>query len=266
MTEAVNDLTAALSELIPRLLGAAAVLIGALLAALVVQRFATRLLRRAGLDDLFERSGASGTLWRLGYGEGPSRLISTVLFWAVLLTGLAGSVGVLGLASVGTTLEGIVNLSGRALVAISIMIGGIMSAGWLAELAARESERAGLRGSESFRRAVFATILAFAALIAASQLGLETSLLVLITAIALATAGLVSALALGYGLAPLSGNIAAGRYVREGVEEGDLISVGGVEGTVEEIGHASVTLRSEDGYLYRIPNSTLLENVVRKRA
>jgi hypothetical protein len=32
------------------------------------------------------------------------------------------------------------------------------------------------------------------------------------------------------------------------------------------MGHSSVTLRSEDGYLYRIPNRTLLEGIVRKRA
>jgi small-conductance mechanosensitive channel len=72
--------------------------------------------------------------------------------------------------------------------------------------------------------------------------------------------------ALGGGLIGLSGNIAAGRYVREGISEGDEISVDGIEGTVEEIGHAAVVLRSEDGYLYRVPNRTLLEGVVRKRA
>jgi small-conductance mechanosensitive channel len=40
--------------------------------------------------------------------------------------------------------------------------------------------------------------------------------------------------------------------------------VDGIEGTVEELGHAAVTLRSGDGYLYRVPNRALLEGVVRK--
>jgi len=39
----------------------------------------------------------------------------------------------------------------------------------------------------------------------------------------------------------------------------------GVEGTLEELGYASVTIRSEDGDLSRIPNRTHLENVVRMR-
>jgi small-conductance mechanosensitive channel len=173
---------------------------------------------------------------------------------------------VLGLSSLEQTMDQIVNLSGRALVALVIMIGGVMSAGWLAELVARESESAGLRGGSIFRRAVFVTVVAVAALIAASQLGLETSVLVILGVIILATMGLLTALTLGQGLVPLSGNIAAGRYVQEGIDLGDEISIDGIEGTVEELGHAAVTLRSEDGYLYRIPNRTLLEGVVRKKA
>ena len=52
--------------------------------------------------------------------------------------------------------------------------------------------------------------------------------------------------------------------VRAYQEPGDEISVEGIEGTVEELGHAAVILRSQDGYLYRIPNRALLEGVVRK--
>jgi small-conductance mechanosensitive channel len=109
-------------------------------------------------------------------------------------------------------------------------------------------------------------IIAIAALLAADQLGLQTYVIVLLAVIVLATLGLVTALALGQGLVPLSGNIAAGRYVQEDMEVGDEISVNGVEGTIEQLGYSAVTLRSEDGYLYRIPNRTLLEGVVRKRA
>ena len=163
-------------------------------------------------------------------------------------------------------MDQVINLAGRALVALVVLIAGIMSAGWLAELVARESESAGLRGSNVFRRVVFITVVSVTALVAATQLGLETSFLILLATVILATMGLVAALALGPSLVPLSGNIAAGRYVQEGINRGDEISVNGVEGTVEELGYAAITVRSEDGYLYRIPNRTLLEGVVRKRA
>jgi small-conductance mechanosensitive channel len=217
------------------------------------------------VDELAERTGTASSLRQLGYNRGPSRLLGLVLFWAILLSGIAGALGVLGISSLEQAMGQLVSIFGRALVALVIMIAGVMAAGWLAGLVARGAENAGLRGSNVFRRAVFVTVVAVTGLVAAGQLGLETSILVLLAVVLLATVGLVAALSLGQGLIPLSGNIAAGRYVQEDIAVGDEISVDGIEGTVEELGYAAVILRSEDGYLYRVPNRALLEGIVRKR-
>jgi small-conductance mechanosensitive channel len=266
VTKAVQDLLTTLAEFVPHLVGAMVVLLAALVVALLLQRLMARFLEGIGLDDLFERTGAANTLWHLGYEGGPSRLLGVVLFWGIMLTGVAGALSVLGLSSLEHTMDQIIDLSGRALVALVILIAGVMSAGWLAELVAREAEGAGLRGLNIFRRVVFSTIVAIAALLAAEQLGLETYVLIQLAVVVLATVGLVAALALGQGIALLSGNIAAGRYVQDGTQVGDVISVDGIEGTVEELSYASISVRSEDGHLYRIPNRTLLENVVRKQS
>jgi small-conductance mechanosensitive channel len=260
------DLVVAVTDFIPRLLGAVLVMIVALIMAILLQRLAARLFEALGLDELAERTGATSSLRQLGYNAGPSRLLGLVLYWGILLTGVAGALSVLGLASLQQTMDQIVNLAGRLLVALIIIIAGVMAAGWLADLVARGAENAGLRGSNIFRRVVFITVIAVAGLLAAGQLGLETSVLVILATVLLATVGLITALALGQGLVPLSGNIAAGRYVQEGLAVGDEISVDGIEGIIEELGYSAVVLRSEDGYLYRIPNRALLEGVVRKRA
>ena len=260
------DLVVAVTDFIPRLLGAVLVMIVALIVAILLQRLAARLLEALGLDGLAERTGAANSLRQLGYHAGPSRLLGLVLYWGILLTGVAGALSVLGLASLQQTMDQIVTLAGRFLVALIIMIAGVMAAGWLADLVANGAENAGLRGSNMFRRVVFITVVAVAGLLAAGQLGLETSVLVILAAVLLATVGLVTALALGQGLVPLSGNIAAGRYVQEDLAVGDEISVDGIEGTIEELGYSAIVLRSEDGYLYRVPNRALLEGVVRKRA
>ncbi len=261
----VKGLLATVVEFFPRLLGAVIVLLAALLLARLLQNLVTRTLNQFGLDGLFDRTGASDSLWKLGYSDGPSKLLGLVIFWVTVLTGVAASLSVLGLASLENTTTQLVNLSGRTLVALVIMLAGTMAAGWLAERVAREAERAGLRGSNIFRRVIFATVLTVATLLAAAQLGLNTSLLLAIAISLLATIGLVAAIAVGQGLVLISGNVAASRYVQDGVEEGDVISVDGIEGTVEETDYASVTVRAENGDLYRIPNRTLLENVVRKK-
>jgi small-conductance mechanosensitive channel len=256
----------AVSELVPRLLGAGLVLFAAFLAARLLQRLGVRLLRGVGFDDVLERTGSASSLRRVGFARAPSLLIGYVIFWGILLAGAAAALSVLGLSSLQENIDLIVVLVGRALVAVLILAGGLAVAGWLSNLASQEAEEAGLRGGDLFRRGIFAAVLAVAALLAAAQLGIDISLLVLLAAVFLGTVGLVVALSLGVGLAPLSGNIAAGRYVQgNDIQVGDEISVDGVTGIIENLGYASVTLRSEDGSLLHVPNRVLLEGIVTKK-
>src|SRR3712207_2945529 len=118
----MEDLLRMLAEFVPRLVGAVMVLLVALVVALLLQRLMARFLEGIGLDNLFETTGAANSLWQLGYEGGPSRLLGIVLFWGVMLTGVAGSLSVLGLSSLENTMDQIVNLSGQALVALVILI------------------------------------------------------------------------------------------------------------------------------------------------
>jgi small-conductance mechanosensitive channel len=265
MANALEAVWTAFSGFAPRLLGAGLVLVLTFLVARVLQRLGARALQRIGLDDLFETTGAASSLQQVGFGRRPSIIIGYVLFWGVLLAGVAASLSILGLASLQRNMDLIVTLAGKAAVAVLILAAGLAAAGWLSNLASARAEGAGLRGGDLFGRAVFAFVLAVAVLVAAAQVGIEISVLVLLAAILFGTAGIVAALALGLGLVPLSGNIAAGRYVQgNGIRRGDEISVNGVQGTVEELGLASVTLRSEDGHIHHVPNRVLLEQVVSK--
>ncbi len=266
MSDALNASWTAVSELLPKLLGAGLVLFATFLAARLLQRLGARLLRGVGFDDVLERTGSAASLRRVGFAGAPSLLIGYVIFWGVLLAGAAAALSVLGLSSLQENIDLIVVLVGKALIAVLILAGGLAVASWLSNLAAREAEEAGLRGGYHFRRGIFAAVFAVAALLAGDQLGIDISLLVLLAAVLLGTVGLVVALSLGVGLAPLSGNIAAGRYVQgNDIQVGDEISVDGVAGIIENLGYASVTLRSEDGSLHHVPNRVLLEGIVTKR-
>jgi small-conductance mechanosensitive channel len=265
MANALEALWTAFSGFAPRLLGAGLVLVLTFLVARFLQRVGASLLQRIGLDELFETTGAASSLQQVGFGRRPSFVFGYVLFWGVLLAGVAAALSILGLASLQRNMDLMVALAGKAVVAVLILAGGLAAAGWLSNLAATRAEGAGLRGGNLFGRAIFVFVLAVAVLVAAAQLGIEISVVVLLAAIFFGTVGIVVALALGLGLVPLSGNIAAGRYVQgNGIRPGDEISVNGIRGTVEELGLASVTLKSEDGRIHYIPNRILLEEVVSK--
>jgi len=265
MADSLSALQTAFTEFAPRLIGAILVLILVLLVARLLQRLTVRLLQRIGFDGVFERTGTASSLRRIGLSGSLAVILGYVVFWGVVLAGASAALSVLGLASLQENASQLVVLAGRALIAALILAAGLAAAGWLSRLVAQRAEEADLAGSDVFRQAVFIAVLVIAALLAAGQLGINVSLLVLITALVLGTMGLMAALALGFGLAPLSGNIAAGRYVRgNDIRPGDEISVRGIEGTVEELGYASVTLRSKDGRMHHVPNRLLLEGVVSK--
>lgn len=265
MQETLNALGVAFTEFAPRLLGAGLILLLAFFIARILQRLVRRFLGNTGLDGLFERTGSDSSLERIGLSMAPSAVLGYVVFWGIILAGIASSLSILGLPSLQRNMDLLVTLAGRALIALLILAVGLAAAGWLSNLASQEAERAGISGGELFGRATFGGVLAVAVLLAAAQLGVEVSLLVVLTVIILGTVGLVTTLALGLGLVPLSGNVTAGRYVKENVRQGDEISVNGIEGTVEELGYASITLRSKDGFLHYIPNRIMLEGVMSKR-
>lgn len=265
MQETLNALGVALTEFLPRLIGAALVLLAAFFIARFLRRMVGRFLRGTGFDALFDRTGTDSSLERIGLSMAPSAVLGYVVFWGIILAGVASSLSILGLPSLQANMDLLVALAGRALIAILILAVGLAAAGWLSNLASQEAERAGISGGELFGRATFAGVLAVAVLLAAAQLGVDVSLLIVLTVMILGTVALVTTLALGLGLVPLSGNVTAGRYVKENLRQGDEISVNGIEGTVEELGYASITLRSEDGFLHYIPNRIMLEGVMSKK-
>lgn len=265
MQETVDALGVAFTDFIPTLLGAALILLVAFFIARFLQRLVGRFLRDTGFDNLFDRTGTESALERIGLSKAPSAILGYVVFWGVILAGVASALSILGLPSLQANMDLLVALAGRALIAILILAVGLAAAGWLSNLASQETERAGISGGDLFGRAAFVVVLAIAVLLAATQLGVEVSLLIVLTVLILGTVALVTTIALGVGLVPLSGNVTAGRYVKENLRQGDEISVNGVEGTVEEMGYASITVRSEDGILHYIPNRIMLEGVMSKK-
>lgn len=258
----MNELMNEFVQYVPRLIGAGAILLVGLLLAAVARRSVRFLLGRLRFDELCERIGVTALL---GEGRRPSRIAGTVIFYAVALFAVLAALGPLGLDSLSAALDQVILYAPRALAAVLVLLFGVSAAGVLSEAVARALSGVGVSrtgGLKTFAR--FALIFVVAVL-AAAILEIDVTILVAITVLGLGAVALTASLALGLGLRDLSGNIAAGRYLSEGLEEGDGVSVGGVSGTIERIGHAMTTVRSDEGRVYLVPNSHFIEHVVEKR-
>jgi len=102
-------------------------------------------------------------------------------------------------------------------------------------------------------------------LLALSQLGVDTTILTIITAAA--TFGVAGAFALlvGLGGRALGGELAAGRYLHRLVTVGDVVEIGDLVGTVAALHPASVEIAADDGSRVHVPNTRLTEQQIRIR-
>lgn len=249
-------------QYVPRLLGAGVLLLVGLLLAFVLRRSVRFLLGRLRFDELCERVGVTAVL---GEGRRPTQVAGTVIFYVVALLAVLAALAPLGLDSLSAALDQVILYAPRALAAVLVLLFGVSAAGVLSEGVARALSGVGVSRTGGIKTFARFALIFVVAILAAAILEIDVSILVAITVLGLGAVALTASLALGLGLRDLSGNIAAGRYLSEGLEEGDGVSINGVAGTIERIGHAMTTIRSPDGRVFLVPNSHFLEHVVEKR-
>jgi small-conductance mechanosensitive channel len=200
-----------------------------------------------------------------GIRRTPTQLASVVVFYAALALALVAALGPLGLDFLASTVTQLILYVPRALVAVLTLILGAAAAGLLAQLTGRVLREVGVNRTGGLKSFVRFGVIFVAAVLAAAVLGIDVTILIVVTVIGLGAAALAAALALGLGLRELSQSVAAGRYLSEGIAEGDEISLNGISGTVERVGHAMTIVRGPNGRVYLVPSSHFLEHVVEKQ-
>ena len=249
-------------DYVPRLFGALLIAIVGLVLAIIVRLAVSFLLRRVQFDELCRRAGITRLLEQGTIRRRPSQLIATLIFYAIVLFTLLTACGALGLTFVAVSLNLLILYTPRLLAALALLVLGVAAAGLAAEAAERVLADLGVARSDWGRTAIRALLILLVVILAGALLGIDVALLIAITAIALSGIALTAALAIGLGLRGLSQNIAASRYIADGLAEGDRITVNGTSGTVEQLGHAMTTLRGDDGRRFLVPNHHFLEHVV----
>jgi small-conductance mechanosensitive channel len=260
------DVLTAFLAFVPRIFGAAALLVLGILTAVVARWLVPLLLRRLRFDDLCQRAGVTNLLERGGITRRPSQLLGLVIAYAILGYAILTALGAVGLTFLAGSLNELILYAPRALTAVFLVILGVAAAGLLAEAVGRLLADTGIGDVDTLRNVVRFGLIFVVAILAAALLGIDVALLIAITVIALSGLALTAALAVGLGLRGLSQNIVASRYIAEGIAEGDRITINGTSGTVEQVGHAMTTLRADDGRAFLVPNHHFLDHVVEKVA
>lgn len=193
--------------------------------------------------------------------------IGGLVFSGVIIAGLLVALGFVSPDDLDRLPSDLIGFLPKAISAAIVAIGGNI-AGTFAQTAVAKA----LAGSGAASRfapvIVRIAILAAAMILAAAQLGVDTT--VINIAVAALLFGIAASLALltGLGGRQVAGEVAAGRVWRRSLEAGDRISakdVAGVDvdGVVVDIHSTTIEVRAGDATLF-VPNSKLMETVVER--
>ena len=195
-------------------------------------------------------------------GEQLGELVKQLVPVIILATVVVGILVILDPDQADKLLESTVSFVPKALVAVLVIIvsrSGGKIVGLFVEAGMRRiSSVLASRASLGISSVIFGV----GVIIALDQLGVSTDIILLLVAALAFGAALAGGLAVGLGSLAISRQVAAGRYVQDRFEAGQLLSIDGVQGRLLSVGLSATHLEGEGGAIYEVPNERFLQGPV----
>lgn len=183
---------------------------------------------------------------------------SSLVFSLLFVVGLLVALGFVQPDSLTKLRDDTINYLPRVLSALIVVIlGGV--AGTIISTAAGDSLGRNMgRIGEKIPQIVKGIVTMFAAILAASQLGIDTTVINIVVAAMAFGLALAFALVVGFGSRPVATEIASGRALRRLVQPGDSITTSMISGTVVAMHPTAIEI--DDGTTTKlVPNTDLAE-------
>lgn len=255
----LNDIV----DFIPRFINGLIILIVGYLICLLVRWIVRLVLRGIRLDQLAERTGVSSVVRGLGVRSPLSQLLAQIVFFFLILSFATASVRLMGLVAVAELLENVLRFVPRAISAALLLIFGSMLARFLGNTVSAIADNVNITYGVALGKILEYAIIIFAAVLAISTLGVDTTLLTSSLTIIVAAAGLAIALTFGLGTREAARNVIAGYYVRQQFRPGQPITFGDYTGTIHSTvgAYTQLDVVAADGtqQIVTLPNLLLLE-------
>lgn len=170
-----------------------------------------------------------------------------IVFWVVFFLFLAAATSVVGSSVVESWVDALALYLPRVLGAAAVLLLGVVAGHILRLVVLSASTRAGRAYARPLAKAAQAAVVMVAAVVAIEELGIETTFLVVLTAIGLAAVLGAAALAFGLGARDTVGDLVACHYLSRAYRVGQVVRVGAVEGRILDIGPTAVLLSTDAG-------------------
>ena len=187
---------------------------------------------------------------------------ATFLFWLAVATGVVVAVTTVEPRTIEDVPADLLAYVPRVFAAGLILLAGRAVAVVCAGATGRAAARALGRPSGPVAAVVRLGVNLAAVVLALSQLGVDTTVLVVLAAGLSVSFGLAFALLVGLGGTDVAREIAAGRYLRRFVSPGSNLRSSGVSGSVVALHPLTIEVLTDDGRRLHVPHTRLLGDVL----
>ena len=264
LREAFIEMADGAISALPNLVIAAVLLFVGLIVAKVVRAVLTSTFKKIKLDEMSAKMGLAEIFSKIGL-KASSVAIPKILYWLILLAFVKVAADKAGIEDISNLLDQIMAFLPKVLTASIILLVGYIVADLIQNAVFRSLDNIGLEYAGSLSRILFGFIFILVLTVAFAQLGIETELLNSSFKIVIGGLALALAIALGLGLKTLAGHIVAGVYARDLYKIGTEIHYDEHPAKVSGVGPLTTKLTRDDGSFLVIPNTILVNEVIRGR-
>ncbi|MDF1812019.1 MAG: mechanosensitive ion channel [Verrucomicrobiales bacterium] len=229
-----------------------------------ILRFIVRnVFRKLKVDAMAEKLGLSEMLSKIGLRAPLSKVISSLVYWVVLLLAIKTVSEIWGIGDVSDFIDKLIAFLPKLLVALFILFAGLLVAELAKNAIHHALDRVGVDYAGPISSAVYGLLAVMIGTVVLGLLGIETELLNWSVIVLLSAFSLAVALSLGLGLRPIAKNIVSGVYARDLFPPGSILEIEDTMAVVREVGAVATRLESDNGLYLVVPNSTLIGQVNR---
>lgn len=249
-----------LGAFLPRLAGALALLLIGLLITKIVTGLLLRAMQAAGVDSLAERVGATSVLQASGLGASLAGVIARAVRIFMTIVVIFAALSLLGLQFLSVSLNQAILALPRIFIAAILLLAGAVVAGATRQRTDRLTYQ--MDFPVPLGQIAQIAVLGVFMIIAAEEIGISTSVLLVLIGVLLAAVSGTFTLAFGLGSREVARALSAGRYLRHDYHPGQEIAFGEVRGRITRIHSTSTMLDAGEGRSIRVPNHLLIDSIV----
>jgi small-conductance mechanosensitive channel len=258
LLEAFAALGNSIAYAIPKVGAGILLIILGFVAARVVEILLRTMLVRAHFDRLAEKSGVAKALRRIGIRGQLNVFLPKLAYFLVIFLLVKTVSDALGLIAVSNAIGSFFAYLPSVVAALLLLILGTTASQFAGQMVTRAAESSGVESAAALGKLISALIIFIVAMMAMSQLKIETEMIRTVTSFVLGAGALAFGLAFGLGTRKIVRNIVTGFYARKFLAIGKSLEIAGQSGILTAITATHVIL-TQDGKEIIVPNSTFLD-------